>query len=79
MAERSRAGRLISSTGLNTKPEADEAVELLQRIGRNETLNAAPALRHAQRDNSGNMNALLVSLLTSDAFLYRARDEHTTD
>ncbi len=47
-------------------------------MGRNETLNDAPVLQGAWRaykDNGGSMNALLVSLLTSDAFLYRTRDE----
>ena len=46
-------------------------------MGRNETLNDAPILQDAHRaykDNGGSMNALLVSLLTSDAFLYRTRD-----
>ncbi|WP_145177579.1 DUF1588 domain-containing protein [Rubripirellula lacrimiformis] len=43
-------------------------------MGRNETLNDAPVLQEAHRayrDSGGSMNALLVSLLTSDAFLYR--------
>ena len=43
-------------------------------MGRNETLNDAPVLQDAYRaykDSDGSMNALLVSLLTSDAFLYR--------
>ena len=47
-------------------------------MGRNETLNDAPVLQDAYRaykDNDGSMNALLVSLLTSDAFLYRTRDD----
>ncbi|QDT28752.1 hypothetical protein Enr10x_40980 [Gimesia panareensis] len=45
-------------------------------MGRNETLNDGPVLQAAYRaykDNGGSMNALLVSLLTSDAFLYRTR------
>lgn len=45
-------------------------------MGRNETLNDAPVLQTAYRaykDNGGSMNALLVSLLTSDAFLYRTK------
>lgn len=45
-------------------------------MGRNETLNDAPVLQAAHRaykENGGSMNALLVSLLTSDAFLYRTR------
>jgi hypothetical protein len=43
-------------------------------MGRNETLNDAPVLQQAHRaykDNAGSMNALITSLLTSDAFLYR--------
>ena len=49
-------------------------------MGRNETLNDAPVLQAAYRaykDSGGSMNALLVSLLTSDAFLYRTRSEPT--
>ena len=45
-------------------------------MGRNETLNDAPVLQAAYRaykDNGGSMKALLVSLLTSDAFLYRTK------
>ncbi len=43
-------------------------------MGRNETLNDAPVLQAAHKayqDSGGSMNTLLVSLLTSDAFLYR--------
>lgn len=43
-------------------------------MGRNETLHDAPVLQRAHRayrDNGGSMKALLVSLLTSDAFLFR--------
>jgi hypothetical protein len=43
-------------------------------MGRNETLNDGPTLQTAHkayRDNDGSMKALLSSLLTSDAFLYR--------
>ncbi len=43
-------------------------------MGRNETLNDAPVLQAAHKayqDSGGSMNALLASLLTSDAFLYR--------
>ena len=43
-------------------------------MGRNETINDAPVLQdawHAYRDNGGSMKAMLTSLLTSDAFLYR--------
>jgi hypothetical protein len=46
-------------------------------MGRNETLNDRPVLQKAHkayRENGGSMKALLVSLLTSDAFLYRVRD-----
>jgi len=49
-------------------------------MGRNETLNDAPVLQtayRAYRDNGGSMNALITSLLTSDAFLYRTRTEPT--
>lgn len=45
-------------------------------MGRNETLNDAPVLQEAYRaykENGGSMNALITSLLTSDAFLYRTR------
>ncbi|MDG2220065.1 MAG: DUF1588 domain-containing protein [Rubripirellula sp.] len=45
-------------------------------MGRNETLNDGPVLQDAYRayqENGGSMKALLVSLLTSDAFLYRTR------
>jgi hypothetical protein len=47
-------------------------------MGRNETLNDAPVLQEAHRayrDGGGSMKALLTSLLTSDAFLYRTRSE----
>ena len=43
-------------------------------MGRNETLNDGPVLQAAYiayRESGGSMKALLVSLLTSDAFLYR--------
>ena len=43
-------------------------------MGRNETLNDAPTLQAAHKaykENGGSMKALIVSLLTSDAFLYR--------
>lgn len=46
-------------------------------MGRNETINDAPILQDAYRaykKSGGSMNELLVSLLTSDAFLYRVRD-----
>lgn len=45
-------------------------------MGRNETLHDRPVLQDAYRaykDSGGSMKALLVSLLTSDAFLYRSR------
>ena len=47
-------------------------------MGRNETINDAPVLQaahNAYRDNGGSMKALLTSLLTSDAFLYRTKSE----
>ena len=43
-------------------------------MGRNETINDAPVLQDAYRayeSNGGSMKALLTSLVTSDAFLYR--------
>ncbi len=43
-------------------------------MGRNETLNDAAILQEAHRaykESGGSMNALILSLLTSDAFLYR--------
>jgi len=45
-------------------------------MGRNETLADGPTLIAAHRayaDNGGSMNALITSLLTSDAFLYRRK------
>ena len=47
-------------------------------MGRNETLHDAPVLQEAHQAyaaSGGSMQALLVSLLTSDAFLYRTRGE----
>ena len=47
-------------------------------MGRNETLNDAPVLQEAHRaykHGGGSMKALLTSLLTSDAFMYRTRSE----
>ncbi len=47
-------------------------------MGRNETLNDAPVLQaahRAYRDNGGSMKAMLTSLLTSDAFLYRSKSQ----
>ena len=46
-------------------------------MGRNETINDAPVLQAAYksyRENEGSMKAMLTSLLTSDAFLYRKVD-----
>jgi len=43
-------------------------------MGRNETLNDAHVLQdayHAYRNNGGSLKSLLISLVTSDAFLYR--------
>ena len=43
-------------------------------MGRNETINDAPVLQDAYKayvENDGSMKALLISLLTSDSFLYR--------
>jgi hypothetical protein len=50
-------------------------------MGRNETLNDAPVLQaahHAYQTSGGSMKALLVSLLTSDAFVYRTRTGSTS-
>ena len=47
-------------------------------MGRNETLNDAPVLQEAYRaykENGGSMNALIASLVTSDAFLYRTLEQ----
>jgi hypothetical protein len=47
-------------------------------MGRNETLHDRPVLQAAHRayaESGGSMKALLLSLLTSDAFLYRTRDD----
>ena len=49
-------------------------------MGRNETINDAPVLQAAHRaykENDGSMKALLVSLLTSDAFIYRKVERST--
>ena len=46
-------------------------------LGRNETLADGPTLVEAHRayvEGDGSMNALIASLLTSDAFLYRTVD-----
>ena len=51
-------------------------------MGRNETINDAPVLQDAYRAykaHGGSMKALLVSLLTSDAFLYRTRRSQAVD
>jgi len=43
-------------------------------MGRNETINDAPTLQaahQAYQDNGGSMKALIISLMTSDSFLYR--------
>ena len=48
-------------------------------MGRNETLNDAPILKAAHKaykGSGGSMKALLISLLTSDAFLYRKVDRN---
>ena len=50
-------------------------------MGRNETLNDAPVLQdayQAYKDKNGSMKALLTSLLTSDAFLYRTKENLVT-
>ena len=45
-------------------------------MGRNETLGDAKSLQDAHKayvDNDGSMNALVLSLLSSDSFVYRAK------
>jgi len=45
-------------------------------MGRNETIHDGPVIRAAHkayRDSGGSMNALITSLVTSDAFLYRKK------
>ena len=45
-------------------------------MGRNETLGDAKSLQEAHKayvDNDGSMEALVLSLLSSDSFLYRAK------
>ncbi len=47
-------------------------------MGRNETLNDAHVLQdayHAYRNNGGSIKSLLISLVTSDAFLYRKAEQ----
>ncbi len=47
-------------------------------LGRNETLGDAKTLQEAHKaytDNDGSMKALVVSLLSSDSFIYRAKNE----
>ncbi|MDE0863309.1 MAG: DUF1588 domain-containing protein [Rubripirellula sp.] len=67
---------------IQTLAESERAEQVFVRhafrfwMGRNETLNDAPVLQEAHRaykESGGSMRALLVSLLTSDAFLYRTR------
>jgi hypothetical protein len=46
-------------------------------LGRNETLGDAKTLQEAHQDyveSDGSMEALVISLLSSDSFLYRAKD-----
>lgn len=48
-------------------------------MGRNETVNDAPTLKaahQAYQNNGGSMRALIISLLTSDSFLYRKPVKH---
>lgn len=51
-------------------------------MGRNETLHDAPVLQaahRAYRDSGGSMKALIASLVTSDAFLYRKVEKREPD
>jgi len=70
---------------INRLAASDRAEQVFVRhafrfwMGRNETLNDAPVLQAAWRayhDNNGSMKAMLTSLLTSDAFLFRKRDSN---
>lgn len=80
-------GEVVNAIELIEKlAESERAEQVFVRhafrfwMGRNETLNDAPVLQAAHRaykDSGGSMRALLVSLLTSDAFLYRSRSEPT--
>ncbi|MDA9934706.1 DUF1588 domain-containing protein [Rubripirellula sp.] len=80
-------GKVVNAIDLINKLAASERVEqVFVRhafrfwMGRNETLNDAPVLQEAHRayrDSGGSMKALIVSLVTSDAFLYRTRLEPT--
>ena len=50
-------------------------------LGRNETLSDAQALQQADKafvDSGGSFKALVASLLTSDAFLYRSQAQPTS-
>ena len=50
-------------------------------MGRNENINDAPVLQTAHKaykDNDGSLKALIISLLTSDAFLYRKVEPNKT-
>ena len=74
-------GKVVNSLELIDRLAVSERVEqVFVRhafrfwMGRNETLHDAPVLQAAHkayRESEGSMKALLVSLLTSDAFLYR--------
>ena len=78
-------GEVANAIDLINKLAASERVEqVFVRhafrfwMGRNETLNDAPVLQEAHRayrDSGGSMNALIVSLVTSDAFVYRTRTD----
>jgi len=78
-------GKVVNALELIRKlAESQRAEQVFVRhafrfwMGRNETLNDAPVLQAAYRaykDGGGSMKALLTSLLTSDAFLYRTRSE----
>ena len=78
-------GEVVNALELIQKiAESERAEQVFVRhafrfwMGRNETLNDAPILQaahEAYKENGGSMRALLVSLLTSDAFLYRTIEQ----
>ena len=50
-------------------------------MGRNETLGDAKSLQDAHKayvDGNGSMKALVVSLLSSDSFVYRAKGDKSS-
>ncbi|MCM8541236.1 MAG: DUF1588 domain-containing protein [Lentisphaeraceae bacterium] len=77
-------GKVTNALDMIQKLAASERVEqvFVRHVfrfwmGRNESIDDAPVLKEAHkayRESGGSMKALLTSLLTSDAFLYRKRE-----